>query len=182
MTVQLTFQNFIQRFRATTPQLCIASQRGFRAAALSLCSIKVSSLYSFCVANLLAFWLLRITFQGVRAAALPSFCPCCGGHSGMSRVVCVTWLVCMCDMTHSYVWHVSFVYVTTLNCMCDITQLYMTFSYVGHDLCIRVTWLIRMCDMTYSYICHDSCVCTTRHFLVCDVTCQYVRDVTHLYV
>jgi len=35
----------------------------------------------------------------------------------------------MCDMTHSYVWHDSF---------------------------IRVTWLIHMCDMTHSYVWHDS--------------------------
>ena len=34
-----------------------------------------------------------------------------------------------CDMTHSYVWHDSF---------------------------ICVTWLIHMCDMTHSYVCHDS--------------------------
>jgi len=41
----------------------------------------------------------------------------------------VTWLIHMCDMTHSYVWHDSF---------------------------ICVTWLIHMCDMTHSYVWHDS--------------------------
>jgi len=27
--------------------------------------------------------------------------------------VCMTWLIHMCDMTHSYVWHVSFIYKET---------------------------------------------------------------------
>jgi len=39
----------------------------------------------------------------------------------------VTWLIYMCDMTHSYVWHDSF---------------------------ICVTWRIHMCDMTNSYVWH----------------------------
>ena len=38
----------------------------------------------------------------------------------------------MCDMTHSYVWHDSF---------------------------ICVTWLIHMCDMTHSYVWHNSFIC-----------------------
>ena len=38
--------------------------------------------------------------------------------------ICVTWLIHMCDMTHSYVWD---------------------------DSCIRVTWLIKMCDMAHSF-------------------------------
>jgi len=45
-------------------------------------------------------------------------------------IICVAWLLHMCDMTHSYVWHDSF---------------------------LGVTWLIHMCDMTYSYVWYDSC-------------------------
>ena len=41
----------------------------------------------------------------------------------------------MCDMTHSYGWHDSFIYVT---------------------------WLIDMCDMTHSHVWHDSFICVTR--------------------
>jgi len=29
-----------------------------------------------------------------------------------------TWLIHMCDMTYSYVWHVSFIYVMCLICLC----------------------------------------------------------------
>jgi len=63
----------------------------------------------------------------------------------------VTWLIHMCDMTHSYVWHDSFICVTWLIHMCDKTH-----SYVWHDSFICVTWLIHMCDMTHSYVWHDS--------------------------
>ena len=49
-------------------------------------------------------------------------------HSCLMNI-CVVWLVQMCDMTHSYVWHDSF---------------------------ICVTWLIHTCDMTHSYVWHES--------------------------
>ena len=57
-------------------------------------------------------------------------------------------------MTHSFVWHDSFICVTWLIHMCD-----MTHSYVWHDSFICVTWLIHMCDMTHSYVWHDSFTC-----------------------
>ena len=62
----------------------------------------------------------------------------------------------MCDMTHSHMWHDSFIYVTWLTHMCD-----MTHSYVWHDWFIYVTWLIHMCDMTHSYMWHDSFIYVT---------------------
>jgi len=37
-------------------------------------------------------------------------------------VICVTWLIHMRDIIHSYVWHDSFVYGTWLIHMCDMTQ------------------------------------------------------------
>ena len=40
-------------------------------------------------------------------------------------------------MTHSYVWHDSFIRVTRLNYSCDVTH-----SYMRHDAFIRVVWLI----------------------------------------
>ena len=66
------------------------------------------------------------------------------------NLTCVTWLIHMCDMTHSYVWHDSFIFVTWLIHICDMTHL-----YVWPDSFIRVTWLIHTCDMTYSYLRHD---------------------------
>ena len=61
--------------------------------------------------------------------------------------MCVTWLIHMCDMTHSYVWHDSFICVTWLIHMCD-----MTHPYVWHDSFICVTYLIHMCATTRSQI------------------------------
>ena len=59
--------------------------------------------------------------------------------------LCVTWLIHMYDMTHSYVWreawHDSFTRVTW-----EI----MTHSYVWQDLFICATWLIHTCAMTHS--------------------------------
>ena len=48
--------------------------------------------------------------------------------------MCVTWLIHVCDVTHSHEWHDSF---------------------------IRVTWLIHVCEMTHSYVWHDSFICVT---------------------
>ena len=68
------------------------------------------------------------------------------------------WLIHMCDMTHSYVWHDSFTCVTWLIHMCD-----MTHSCVWHDSFTCVTWLIHMCDMTHSHVWHHLCDMTHSH-------------------
>jgi len=84
---------------------------------------------------------------------------------------CVTWLIHMCAMTYSYVWHDSFIpdvevrsmRVRWLIHMCD-----MTHSCVWHDsfMCvtwpdsfISVTWFVHMCNMTHPEVCHDSFMC-----------------------
>ena len=46
--------------------------------------------------------------------------------------ISVTWLIHMCDTTH---------------------------SYMRHDLFICFSWLIHTCDMTHSYVWHDSFIC-----------------------
>ena len=83
----------------------------------------------------------------------------------------VTWLIHMCDLTHSYVWLDSFICVTRLIHMC-----HMTHSYVWHDQFICVTWLMHMCDMTHSYVWHDSMTCGSPcHLHV--IYIAYVDDV-----
>ena len=75
------------------------------------------------------------------------------GSWGHVWLICGTWLIDMCDVTHSYVWHDSFICVTTLIHRGDVTH-----SYVWHGPFICVTWPIHM----------------VRHFPL------YVQ--THLYV
>ena len=82
--------------------------------------------------------------------------------------ICVTWLIHMCDMTHSYVWHDTFICVTWLIHICD-----MTHSYVWHDSFICVTWHIHMCDMTHSYVWHDAFICVTWLIHMCGVAHSY---------
>jgi len=98
--------------------------------------------------------------------------------------ICVTWLIQMCDMTHSYprqgycvrcllrrsrcdiglihshLWHDSFTYVAWLIHICD-----MTHSHMWHDLFIYATWLIHMCHMTHSHMWHDWFIYVT--WLIC---------------
>jgi len=70
----------------------------------------------------------------------------------------------MCDMSHSYVRHDSFISVTELIHMCD-----MTHSYVWHNSFMCVTWLIHMRDMTHLYVWQDSFICVTWVIHMCDM-------------
>jgi len=64
--------------------------------------------------------------------------------------ICVTWLIHLCDMTHSSVWHDSFICVTWLNVQVLGGTIVNTLtpSFGGHDSFILETWLISLCDMT----------------------------------
>ena len=86
------------------------------------------------------------------------------------KFIYVTWLIDMCDMTHSYVWHDSRICAIWLIHMCD-----MTHSNVWHDSFICVTWLIYMCDMTHSYVRHDSFVYAPWLIHICAMTHSYMR-------
>ena len=77
-------------------------------------------------------------------------CPVTDSYVSRDSFICVPWLIHMCDMTHSYVWHDSF--------MCDMTHSYVTWRI--HTL--RVSFI---CNMTHSYVTglihvwHDSFMC-----------------------
>jgi len=91
-------------------------------------------------------------------------------HDFFYAFICATWLIHMCDMTHSCVWHDSLIWVTWLIHMCD-----MTHSYVWHDSFIGVTGRIHMCDMTHSYLFHDSSMCVAWRLHMCDITHSYSK-------
>jgi len=102
---------------------------------------------------------------------------------------CVTWLIhmwvinmwqyaiiCMCDMTHSHVWH-------AIHRICVIYEWQYAHKYVWYGAFICVIWLIHMCDtpfieyawytsdnmliymcdMAHSYVWCDSFTCVTCH-------------------
>jgi len=74
-----------------------------------------------------------------------------------THLLCVTWLIHMCAMTHSFIHSTRLLQMRRNSCgvalgvwliyMCN-----MTHSYVWHDSFICVTWLIHVCDMTHSYV------------------------------
>jgi len=103
-------------------------------------------------------WLLRIfTSQGYSALHLAA-------NDGMTSFICVIWLIHVCDMTRSFVWHDSFMCRTWLMSMCDMAHSCVrsihtcdvTRAYVCHDSFVCATWLVRMCDVTHPYVWHDS--------------------------
>jgi len=104
----------------------------------------------------------------------------------------------MCDMTHSYVWHDSFICVAwrihtlrgSFTCVTWLIHMCaMTHAHVWHDSFTCVTWLIHMCDMTHSYMWHDSFICVTWLIHMSgltlekfDVTFDVKFDVTYWYL
>jgi len=95
--------------------------------------------------------------------------------------MCVTWLIHMCDMTHSYVWHDSFICVAWLTLMCDMTHpSTCARSYVWRDSFIRVTRLIHIRDITRSYVWHDSS--TSMCSVISDMTHSHTWHASFVYV
>ena len=91
-------------------------------------------------------------------------------HVWHDSFICATWLIHMCDMTHSHVWHDSFTCGTWLIHVCD-----MIHSRVRHDSFICVTWLVHVCDMTRSRVRHDSFKCMTWLIHMFDMIHSHVR-------
>jgi len=77
----------------------------------------------------------------------------------------VTWIINVCNMTHSCVWHDSFMCVTFLIHVCN-----MTHSCVCHDSFKCVTWLLHVCAM----IQHISWCDLTRHICVTWLITHYI--------
>jgi len=79
----------------------------------------------------------------------------------------------------SFIWGLTYSYETWLIRMCDLTH-----SYVRHDSFIRATWLIHTCDMTHSYVPHDVCDMThsyVRHdSFIWDMTHSYETWFIHI--
>jgi len=70
------------------------------------------------------------------------------------HVTCVTWLVHVCDMAHSCVRTVSFVW-HTLHSGGEVSLC------VLHDSCMRTKRLVYSCDLTHSYTWSGSFLCSS---------------------
>jgi len=88
------------------------------------------------------------------------------------RKLCVTWLIHMCDMTHSYVtWVMNYtwcVYHITDTWKCKLSFIRVTCD-VTHSV-IRVTWLFHTCDMTPSHVTWVTNYIWNTHSFVWSVT------------
>jgi len=116
-------------------------------------------------------YLLGFSSEGTEVVSVWSPVVCDVTHSYVRHdsFICKTWLVHMWDMTRSYV--LSGVPEVVSVCICDVTN-----SCVRHDSFIRETWLIHMWDTTRSYVRHDSFICETWRTHMRDTTLSYVSS------
>ena len=99
---------------------------------------------------------------------------------GHRSFMCATWLIYMCDMTHSYVWLDSFICASHgVGCYEALERQHL----LWHDLFICATWLIymrpiHMCDMSRPFVhsCVRAFICVTWHS---NVWLIHICDMTH---
>jgi len=108
-------------------------------------------------------------------------------------LICVTWLIYMCDMTHLYVWHDTFSTYVWFRCEeMQCSQIYMneswhTYKWVMSHICWwhlcmwhtwmsqgRSVWLSHTCGMTLSFVWYDKLMCVTWHIHMCETPHPYV--------
>jgi len=126
-----------------------------------------------------------------------------------SSCVCVTWCIHMCDMTHLYTWHDSFIGVTWRDLPIWETYSFMCVTWLIH-VCdhrlsslpialVCVIWLIHTRDKPRSYVCavpyicdihsiitHSSCMCNMTHSYAWQASfirvCRAIYMWLHIYI
>ena len=88
--------------------------------------------------------------------------------------LCVTWLIRMCDMTNSYVWHMCDMTYSCVFSLRSARPLRRNLWLTWHDSFMCVTWLMHcvtqlllMRDKTHSCAWHDSFLNVTWMILTC---------------
>ena len=111
------------------------------------------------------------------------------GHAAIDSVMCVTWHIRVCDMTH---WLIMwFIHMKGFDLSmwddiffsCGTTYWYVTLFIYTCGTFLSLVWLIHMCDMTHSYVWSHSFICVTCLIHICDMThlhvCHDSFDLTH---
>jgi len=119
--------------------------------------IRVTRLSNMCVVNNLHVWHDRVTRTSVWRSVR--------GYMWCASFILATWLIHMCDVTHSYVWHDSFICMTWLIYMCDMIW---SHAQVFEDLCVECVWgafcRFVVCMFTACmYICLSVCLRVCIH-------------------
>ena len=81
-----------------------------------------------------------------------------------SHPISVTWLIRMCVMPESYVWHDSFICVPWL--------IRVRGTYLSHMQCdsfVHAAWFIQICEIPHLHLCLDSSIWVTRLIHMCDI-------------
>ena len=97
--------------------------------------------------------------------------------------VCVTGLMCMCDVTHLYEWCDSYIRETWLLHKCAMTHLYVWYDSlfdIRKESFICVTCLMHTWHDSCTYVWRDSFNCLLQLIHVCDMTRFLVFDMAHL--
>jgi len=93
----------------------------------------------------------------------------------LTSFLCVMWLLPMCDVIYSYVWHYSFICVTwprgrherfkahwvRVDGLCEPRSSFWTSASGPSREPWGATWLIHTCDVINSYMWHYSFICVT---------------------
>ena len=71
--------------------------------------------------------------------------------------VCVTWLIHMCDMTHSSVWHDSLTFWARCISSCPKSQWVMSHIWMSHvthmnESCHTYEWVMSHIHLTHTYM------------------------------
>ena len=135
--------------------------------------VHVSHISFMWVTGLVHMYVTTHSYVGHDSKGIHAMTHSCVWHDSFIRV---TGLIYMCDRTHTCVWHDSFICVWHDLFVCVTWLIHMCVTWLIH-MC--VTWLICMCNMTHSYVC-NTCSDTATHVLTlqhmfwhCN-TCSYV--------
>ena len=77
--------------------------------------------------------------------------------------VCVTSLLCLCDVLVIFAWHLCCAHMTSLLCLCDVLVM-----FAWGLCCVHVKSLLCSCDIFTVFVWRLCCVCVMSMLCLCD--------------